>query len=66
MSLDICSSNHDEIVYDGRTCPICAALEELKVVQGEVELIAESYFQLQTEFDEFKDHVIEIYPECAI
>lgn len=28
MSLDICSTNHDEICYDGYKCPICPVIEE--------------------------------------
>ena len=28
--MDICSKNHDEIVYDSNKCPLCEALESLK------------------------------------
>ena len=28
--MDICSSNHEEIVYDRRRCPLCDANEEIR------------------------------------
>lgn len=28
--MEICSSTHEEIVYDGEKCPLCAAMSDLE------------------------------------
>ena len=38
--MKICEENHDEIVFEGgrkNFCPLCAALEEIKELQKEIE-----------------------------
>lgn len=38
MSFCICGGvKHEEIVFDGRKCPLCKALEEVDDLQGRVE-----------------------------
>ena len=34
--MEICSSNHDEIVYDSRYCPLCELLEEKEELNSEI------------------------------
>jgi len=29
MSLNICSDGHDEVCFDGRTCPVCYVREDM-------------------------------------
>jgi cell division protein FtsB len=33
--MDLCSSNHDEIVYIGRRCPVCDLKEEVEKFEEE-------------------------------
>jgi len=43
LTMDMCSNNHPEIVYDSRFCPLCEALDE----KGELEnLLQEAKDQL--------------------
>ncbi len=45
--MEICNSGHQEIVYDGVTCPLCEALEDNMNLEAEVE-------DLQTQLMEAK------------
>lgn len=39
--MEICSGvkeNHDEIIFDSKNCPLCAAFEEIKRLEKEVKM----------------------------
>ena len=36
--MNICSKKHDEIVYEGRGCPLCAAKGEIEFLEEELAL----------------------------
>jgi len=35
--MDICSYEHDEIVYDARYCPLCEAQEKIAELEKELD-----------------------------
>ena len=35
--MDLCSDGHEEICYDGRTCPMCALIEEKTDLEDKIE-----------------------------
>lgn len=35
--MNICGHRHDEIAFEGRHCPLCAALAEIERVQDELD-----------------------------
>ena len=47
--MDICNDGHQQIVFDGRSCPMCAATEEIQVLYKRVE-------ELEAVEDEFENH----------
>lgn len=34
--MNICSEDHEEIVHEGRNCPLCAAVEEIEDLENQV------------------------------
>lgn len=34
--MNICFEGHEEIVYEGRNCPLCCALEEINDLESQV------------------------------
>ena len=60
--MDICSSGHDEIVYDERNCPLCEAngqIEELEKEKKELETtnetLEERIYELEQEVETLND-----------
>lgn len=39
--MNICSHHHDEIVYEGRWCPLCQKQEELDAAVIEIDKLLE-------------------------
>jgi predicted RNase H-like nuclease (RuvC/YqgF family) len=56
--MNICSSGHDEIVYDNRDCPICVLKEEhrqeIDEKNSEIEKLKKENENLQEEVDNLK------------
>ena len=44
--MNICSDNHEEIVYEGRHCPLCQANSEIKDWTSELEKAREEIDEL--------------------
>jgi len=42
--MDLCSDNHDEVCYEGRTCPVCSLRDEL---DNEIEQLNECISDLE-------------------
>lgn len=34
--MNLCSDNHDEICFEGRTCPLCERLKEIEELKSQV------------------------------
>ena len=50
--MEICiSRNHEEIVYDSRHCPLCAAIQEIEQLKNDVAALedAERNHECQTQ-----------------
>lgn len=64
--MNMCSDNHDEIVYDSRFCPVCTALQEIIDLKSSFNLLENDYLQLEEKYEELKDNVLENAPEIII
>jgi len=51
--MNLCSGNHDEVCYEGRTCPACAALadkdEEIAALEKKLESAREEIESLENQ-----------------
>ena len=45
--MNMCSDKHDEIVYEGRTCPLCEVLELLKHEEDEANRLSEEISKIE-------------------
>lgn len=64
--MEICSDNHDEIVFESRYCPLCACIEELDDMKTQVD---DYYIQLeaiQDKYTELVDLVQKTNPELLV
>lgn len=34
--MNLCSSNHDEVCYEGRSCPCCELLDKIQDLEREI------------------------------
>jgi len=37
LIMTLCSDGHEEVCYDGRHCPVCAKIDDLKELQGHLD-----------------------------
>jgi predicted nuclease with TOPRIM domain len=51
MKMELCSSGHDEVCFEGRNCPACALAGERDEKQGEIEKLQERIETLETELE---------------
>jgi hypothetical protein len=35
--MNLCSEGHDEICYEGRNCPLCEKIEEIKAYEEQID-----------------------------
>lgn len=35
--MNICANNHDEIVFEGKLCPLCEALADIEALEKEID-----------------------------
>lgn len=47
--MNLCSHNHDEICYEGRDCPLCNELEEIKSLNAEIAKLEAQIKQLENQ-----------------
>ncbi len=45
--MNLCSEGHDEVCFEGRICPVCEKMEEIKA-------LGETIDELQNEIDDLK------------
>ncbi len=57
MSMDLCSNGHEEICYDGRDCPACLLLGEIRDLNEELGHRADRARELQDQIDELTDEI---------
>lgn len=47
--MNLCDSGHDEVCYDGRTCPVCSVKEELS---DEIKELTDRVKELELELED--------------
>lgn len=51
--MNLCNSGHDEVCFEGRTCPVCAKTEEAEreaaTLQEKIDNLEGTVTQLETE-----------------
>lgn len=47
--MTLCSDGHNEVCYDGKTCPVCAAIDERKDVERAIKDLEEEIEELKEE-----------------
>jgi len=48
--MELCSDKHEEVCYEGRTCPVCAERDDL---QGQIDELNKEVARLEGEIEEF-------------
>jgi uncharacterized Fe-S cluster-containing MiaB family protein len=64
--MDLCNSDHDEICYEGRKCPMCEYISDSEAEDQEYRDRIEQLENYETLYNDLYEEVKEIYPECAI
>ena len=59
MSINTCSSGHDDVAYDSRHCPLCEAIKERDELIEEKIQLEDKIGSLETEVLELKTEIKE-------
>lgn len=60
MSINTCSSGHDDVAYDSRHCPLCDAIKERDDLIEEKKSLEEKVSALEEKIDDLKNEIIEL------
>ena len=52
--MNLCSNNHDEICYEGLSCPACELLSEIKDLKNENEDLQKKVDELEDQIDDMR------------
>lgn len=63
--MNLCSSGHDEVCYDGKRCPVCEILEEKRGVEVELKEAKSTIETQQETIDELQGKVFELEKEMV-
>jgi len=58
--MELCSSGHDEVCYEGGRCPVCDVLSDKKAVEEDLKRSEKEVASLQDEVDGLKEKVSEL------
>ena len=49
--MNLCDDGHEEVCFEGRNCPVCEKIEEIRVLEEEIRYLKSRLmtFQLQLE-----------------
>jgi phage shock protein A len=71
--MDTCSDGHEEIVYDGRYCPVCELVleheAEITELTDEMDRLNDEISNLEeqiSDFEDIKDYIRDTYPDALI
>lgn len=60
MSINTCSSGHDDVAYDSRHCPLCDAIKERDDLIEEKKSLEEKVAALEEKIDDLKYEIVEL------
>jgi len=49
--VELCSSGHDEVCFDGRSCPVCDVLADLLNAEEDIEILKADIRELENASD---------------
>lgn len=55
--MNLCSKGHDEIVYDGRLCPVCEKTVEIEKLENNLSDLGDEISELKNENAELRKEV---------
>jgi peptidoglycan hydrolase CwlO-like protein len=58
--MNLCSSGHDEVCYEGRSCPVCEVNDNLSDKEKDLEAEKENTKRLENKVDELEGKVSEL------
>lgn len=47
--MNLCSSKHEEVCYDGKDCPVCEAQEDTATAKSEIEDLKDKIMDLEND-----------------
>lgn len=50
--MELCEENHDAIVFEGKSCPLCEVIDENEGLHESIENLEGKVAELQEEIDE--------------
>jgi len=53
--MNICSEDHEEIVHEGRDCPLCSAIEEINSLEEQVGKEEEANSELRATIEKLEN-----------
>lgn len=59
-------NSHSEIVYEGKSCPLCEALENIEELENDVKILNDEIDRLNSKFTDLEDKCLEFAPEVLI
>lgn len=60
------SNSHEEICYNGRSCPLCSVIEELEETSKQLDQIRRDLDDAIDQRDEYKDLLDTFAPEALV
>jgi len=53
--MELCSEGHEEVCFEGRTCPVCEKMDEIKDLENEVEALTTKVENLENDIKEMEE-----------
>lgn len=53
--MNLCSYGHDEVCYDGRECPVCGEMEDIKIANCRIAELEQDISKLEDELEKETD-----------
>jgi len=62
--MNLCSDNHDEVCYEGNTCPVCSVRNDLQYEidyrDKDIAKLNDKTDELYNQIDELKNKIVEL------
>jgi len=53
--MNLCSSEHEEICYEGKYCPVCEKMAEISKLKNEISHLQDNLSDLESEMSRLED-----------